>query len=135
MATLTVNGWILHLIFTPCSSVRLLPVRPYLHLTLCFHPCLPRPSYIWPFYSSHGLCSCCLLTTWKRVPLLDLMLAMCRMKWPTIYTQYFALGMQLLSEPQSLFPFYLECGYAQKKTPNLQSSDHHTRGSARPHLN
>ena len=66
MATLTVNGWILHLIFTLCSLVRLLSVRPCLHLTLCFHPCLPHPSYIWPFYSSHSLCSCCLLTTWKH---------------------------------------------------------------------
>ena len=34
-----------------------------------FHPCLPH------LYSySQNLCSCCLLTTWKCVPLLDLLL-------------------------------------------------------------
>ena len=41
--------------FTPCSSVPLFLV--------VFHPCLPHPSYLWPFSYSQSLCSCCLLTT------------------------------------------------------------------------
>ena len=37
------------------------------------------------------------------------------MKWPTTYTWYFALPMQLLPAPQSHFSFHLGCGYAWKR--------------------
>ena len=51
MAMLTVNGWILHLIFTPCSSVPLLSVGLYLHLTLCLSPLLTTPFiHMYPLY-------------------------------------------------------------------------------------
>ena len=40
MAMLAINVWILHLIFTPCSSVPLLSVGPCLHLTLGLSPLL-----------------------------------------------------------------------------------------------
>jgi len=53
-----------------------------------------------------------LLITWKCVPLVDLLIAvMGRAKWPTTYTRYFELGMQLSPALQSLFPFHLGCDY------------------------
>ena len=72
------NGWILHLIFTHCSSVPLLSVRR----TMCsFNPLsftieLPHPSSIWLFSYIVKVCAlaCCLLITWNCVPLLDLLL-------------------------------------------------------------
>ena len=64
------------------------------------------------------------------VCLLDLMLAMHKTKWPTTYTWYLALQIQLLPEPHSPFSFHLGCSYA-----HIQSSDHYIRGSARSHLN
>ena len=75
MAMLTVNGWILHLIFTPCSSVLLLSVGPCVHLTLCLSALFYHILFIHMAFLLYTqiLCSCCLLTTWKCVPLLDLL--------------------------------------------------------------
>ena len=72
---LTVNGWILHLIFTPCSSVLLLSVGPCVHLTLCLSALFYHILFIHMAFLLYTqiLCSCCLLTTWKCVPLLDLL--------------------------------------------------------------
>ena len=46
---------------------------------------------------------------------LSLSPSLCSNGLPPIYTQYFALGMQLPPAPQSPFSFHLRCGYAQKK--------------------
>ena len=81
MAMFTVNSWILHLIFIPCSLVPLLSVGP---CTSGFHPCLPHPSYLWPFSHSKSLYSCCLFTTWKCASLLDLPLCAGRNGLPPI---------------------------------------------------
>ena len=43
-------------------------------------------------------------------------------KWPTTYTQYFELGMQLSPALQSLFSFHLGCGYARKKTSKKKTN-------------
>ena len=62
-------------------------------------------------------------------------------KWPAIYTQYFALGMQLPPALQSPFSFHFGCAYALKKKKklsrsiSLSSKFDHIRGAARPHLN
>ena len=64
MAMLTVNGWILHLVITPCSSV--------VSGTICsFNPL--TFTMLRPFSYSQSSCSCCLLAIWKCVPLLDLL--------------------------------------------------------------
>ena len=51
---------------------------------------------------SRSLCSCCLLTILKCVPSIGSPV-MCRTKWPTTYTRYFALGMQLPPAPSRPF--------------------------------
>ena len=96
-----------------------------------FNPCLPYPSYIkniWPFSYRQSLCSCCLLTTWKCVPQLDLLLCARRNGLATTYTRYFALRMQLPPAPQSSFSFHLGCVYAQKQKTkqNIQLRIHKT---------
>ena len=81
--------------------------------------CLPHPSYIWPFSYSQSLCSCCLLTTWKCVPLVDLMLCAGRnglhlhpilctsdaVAARTPVTLFFPLGVQLCSKKALLLHF------------------------------
>ena len=88
MAMLAVNGWILHLSLTPCSSVPLLSVGPCLHLFLCLSPLLTTPfihNLVWPFSyrqslpptpdTCHFRCSYCLhpshafLSTWGAIVL------------------------------------------------------------------
>ena len=124
MALLTVNGWILHVIFIPCSSVPLLSVGPCLRLTLIFHPCLPHPSNLWPFSYSQSLCCCCLLIIWKCVPLLDLLLCTGRNGIPpTLNTLHF--GCSYCPHLRSLFSFHFGCGYAVVKC-NLLNSTLHT---------
>ena len=45
-----------------------------------------------------------------------------RAKWPTTYTQYFALQMQLPPAPKSLLSFHLGCDYALKKETKKKTS-------------
>ena len=115
MATLTVNGWILNLIFTPHSSVPLLSVGPCLYLTLCPSPLLTTPFILMAFSYSQILCSYCLLTTWKCLPLLNLLL---RAGWnclpPAPDTMHFGCTYRL--NPSHLcLNFRLGCDYSQKK--------------------
>ena len=128
---LTVNGWILHLIFTPCSSVPLLWVGPCLHLTLCLSPLLTTPFISMAFLI---LCSCCLLTTWKCVPLLDLLLCAGRNGLPPT-PDTLHLGPSYCLHPSHPFVSTWVAVNARKKEVDLSLSDHHIRSSARPHLN
>ena len=45
-----------------------------------------------------------------------------RTKWPTTYTRYFALWMQLLPEPQSLFSLHLGSSYEKKDKKSIYST-------------
>ena len=91
MAMLTINDWILHLIFTPCSSVPLLSVEPWpLSFTLAYHTFHAYGLSLTVKVCALAACSppwsVCLY--WTPV--------MHRTKLPTTYTRYFALWMQLL---------------------------------------
>ena len=95
------------------SSHRFLSTRTCLHLTLCLRPCLQHPSYIWPFSYSQSVLL--LLAHHQEVCASIGSPVMSSTKWPTTYTRYFVLWMQLPPAPQSPFSFHLGCGYARKK--------------------
>ena len=66
---------------------------------------------LWISYSQ-SLCSCCLLTAWKCVPLLDLLLCARRNGLPPT-PDTSAFWMQLLPAPRLPFSFHMGCSYAR----------------------
>ena len=93
------------------TTCTFLSTRTCLHLTLCLYPCLPHPSYLYGLSLIVKGCAlaACSLPASTGSPFMS------STKWPTTYTRYFALRMQLPPAPQSPFSFRLGCGYARKK--------------------
>ena len=90
------------------SPVGTTSVGPCLHSTLSFTLAYHTLD-TYGLSLSKNLCPCCLFTTWKCVPLVDLRYAQDKMACHL----YFALGMPLPPAPQSPFSFHL--GSTKKK--------------------
>ena len=107
----------------PCSLVPFLSVMSLfnpLSFTLAYHS---LHTQLWSFSYSQTLCSCCLLTTRKCVPLLDLLLCARRNGLPP-YTRYFALWMQVLPRKKHLFMrLCCTCGLSESYNSDMISRD------------